>query len=131
MKFNIDDVKFNSDGLIAAITQDEKTGDVLMIAWMNKEALEKTLEMKKVHYYSRSRQKLWFKGETSGNVQELKHIYIDCDKDAVLMKVNQIGEAACHTGMQSCFFSEIVDGEIKEVGKKCFDPEDVYGKKDK
>jgi len=132
MKFDINDVKFNAEGLIAAIAQDEQTGEVLMIAWMNKESLEKTIETRKAHYYSRSRKKLWFKGEQSGNVQEVKNIYIDCDKDAVLMKVNQVGGAACHTGMKSCFFTEITkDGGLRETGKKIFNPEDVYGKKEK
>ncbi|MFP4465956.1 MAG: phosphoribosyl-AMP cyclohydrolase [Candidatus Goldiibacteriota bacterium] len=131
MEFDINALKFDEKGLIAAIARDDNTGDVLMLAWMNKEALEKTLETRKVHYYSRSRKKLWFKGESSGNVQELKKIYIDCDKDAVLMEVNQIGGAACHTGMKSCFYTEITgDGKLKEIGEKVFDPEEVYGKKE-
>lgn len=130
-KFDINKVKFDDKGLIAAIAQDIKTGDILMIAWMNKEALEKTLSTQKVHYWSRSRNKLWFKGEESGNVQELKNIYIDCDNDAVLVKVNQIGGAACHTGWKSCFYTEInKDGTMKNVGgEKLFDPEKVYKKK--
>ncbi len=129
MKFKTDDVKFNKDGLIAAIAQDEKTGKVLMLAWMNKEAIEKTLETGKAHYYSRSRKKLWFKGESSGNFQEVKNIFIDCDRDALLMKVHQVGGAACHLGMESCFFTEITkDREMKEVGVRIFDPEKVYGK---
>jgi len=130
-KFDINKVKLDEKGLMAAIAQDEKTGDVLMIAWMNREALEKTLATRKAHYWSRSRQKLWFKGEESGNVQEVKNIYIDCDNDAILMKVNQIGGAACHTGYKSCFFTEIQkDGALKNVGgEKLFDPEKVYKKK--
>jgi phosphoribosyl-AMP cyclohydrolase len=132
MKFNVEDAKFDDKGLLAAIAQDDKTGDILMIAWMNKEALTKTLETRKVHYFSRSRNKLWFKGESSGNIHEVKNIYIDCDKDALLIKVNQIGDAACHTGMKSCFYTEILeDMEMKEIGVQIFDPEDVYGKKDK
>jgi phosphoribosyl-AMP cyclohydrolase len=130
-KFDISKVKFDEKGLVAAIAQDDKTGDILMIAWMNKEALEKTLATRKAHYWSRSRNKLWFKGEESGNVQELKGIYIDCDSDAVLMKVNQIGGAACHTGYKSCFYTEIEkDGTLKNIGgEKLFNPEEVYKKK--
>ncbi|HDQ26042.1 MAG TPA: phosphoribosyl-AMP cyclohydrolase [bacterium] len=129
-KFDIDKVKFDEKGLIAAIAQDEKSGNILMIAWMNREALEKTLALRKAHYWSRSRNKLWFKGEESGNVQEVKNIYIDCDMDAVVMKVNQIGGAACHTGFDTCFFREIKeDGTITGCGEKVFNPEDVYGKK--
>ena len=129
MKFDVEKAKFDSSGLMAAIAQDEKTGDILMIAWMNKEALEKTLATRKAHYWSRSRKKLWFKGEESGNVQEVKNIYIDCDMDAILMKVNQIGGAACHTGYKSCFFTEIEpSGEMKELGEKVFDPDKVYKK---
>jgi phosphoribosyl-AMP cyclohydrolase len=130
-KFDINKVKFDDKGLVAAIAQDAKTGDILMIAWMNKEALEKTLKTQKVYYWSRSRAKLWFKGEESGNVQEVKNIYIDCDNDAVLVKVNQVGGAACHTGYRSCFYTEIMkDGSLKNVGgEKLFDPEKVYKKK--
>jgi len=130
-KFDISKVKFDAAGLIAAIAQDSRTGDILMLAWMNKEALEKTLTTRKAHYYSRSRKKLWFKGEESGNVQEIKNIYIDCDNDAVLLKINQIGGAACHTGFKSCFYTEILpDRTLKNVGgEKLFDPEKVYKKK--
>ncbi|MCE5300988.1 MAG: phosphoribosyl-AMP cyclohydrolase [Spirochaetia bacterium] len=130
-KFDISRVKLDEKGLMAAIAQDYKTGDILMIAWMNKEALEKTLSTRKAHYWSSSRNKLWYKGEESGNVQEVKSIYIDCDNDAILMKVNQIGGAACHTGYRSCFFTEITpEGELKNVGgEKCFDPEKVYKKR--
>lgn len=99
------DVKFNQDGLVPAIAQDVGTGEVLMLAYMNEEALKLTKETGIAHYYSRSRQALWKKGETSGHIQEVKGIYYDCDGDAVLLKVNQIG-AACHTGNYSCFFYE-------------------------
>lgn len=99
------DVKFNQDGLVPAIAQDLGTGEVLMLAYMNEEALRLTKETGIAHYYSRSRQALWKKGETSGHIQEVKGIYYDCDGDAVLLKVNQIG-AACHTGNYSCFFNE-------------------------
>lgn len=99
------DIKFNQDGLVPAIAQDVGTGEVLMLAYMNEEALRLTKETGIAHYYSRSRQALWKKGETSGHIQEVKGIYYDCDGDAVLLKVNQIG-AACHTGNYSCFFNE-------------------------
>lgn len=99
------DIKFNQDGLVPAIAQDVGTGEVLMLAYMNEEALKLTKETGIAHYYSRSRQALWKKGETSGHIQEVKGIYYDCDGDAVLLKVNQIG-AACHTGNYSCFFNE-------------------------
>ena len=100
------DFKFNSDGLIPAIVQDWKTGQVLMLAYMNKEAIEKTLADKKAWYWSRSRQKFWLKGETSGHFQHIKDFYYDCDQDAILIKVEQIGPA-CHTGEQSCFFRKM------------------------
>lgn len=99
---------FNADGLIAAIAQDSETGEVLMLAWMNAEALSKTIETGKATYWSRSRQSLWVKGETSGNTQNVLEIRIDCDQDAVLMIVQQTG-GACHTGRQSCFYRSIVE----------------------
>jgi len=114
------------NGLIPAIAQDYKTGKVLMLAYMNEEAWKKTLETGKVWYYSRSRNKLWLKGETSGNVQKVKEIYIDCDEDAVLIKIEQVGGAACHEGFQSCFFRKVDGKNIKIVGRKVFDPQKVY-----
>ena len=110
------------DGLIPAIAQDYATGEVLMLAYMNDEALAKTKETGRAHYWSRSRKRLWLKGETSGNFQVVKEIRIDCDSDAVLLLVEQKG-GACHTGYRSCFY-RTVDGEI--VGKKIFEPKDVY-----
>ena len=110
------------DGLIPAIAQDYATGEVLMLAYVNDEALAKTRETGKAHYWSRSRKKLWLKGETSGNFQVVKEIRIDCDSDAILLLVEQKG-GACHTGYRSCFY-RTVDGEI--VGKKIFEPKDVY-----
>jgi phosphoribosyl-AMP cyclohydrolase len=110
------------DGLIPAISQDYATGEVLMLAYMNDEALAKTRETGKAHYWSRSRKKLWLKGETSGNFQVVKEIRIDCDSDAILLLVEQKG-GACHTGYRSCFY-RTVDGEI--VGQKIFEPKDVY-----
>ena len=112
--------------LIDAIVQDYETGEVLMIAHMDEEALRLSIETGKAHYWSRSRKKLWRKGEISGNEQLIKDIFIDCDEDAVLLKVKQIGDAACHMGYRSCFYRRI-DGEI--VGEKVFEPEDVYGSK--
>ncbi len=122
---------FNKSELIPVIAQDESSGVVLMLAYMNREAYAETLSTQRVCYYSRSRQKLWRKGEESGNVQELKSLYFDCDADTLLVKVNQIGGAACHEGYQSCFFRR-VDPETKAVtveGDRIFDPNEVYGKK--
>lgn len=103
---NLNELKFNSDGLIPAIAQDATTGEVLMLAYMNQESIEKTLETGQVHYFSRSRQKLWPKGETSGNVQKVKEIFYDCDADALLLKIEQTGPA-CHTGNRSCFYRKL------------------------
>ena len=100
-------VKFNESGLVAAIAQHWQSGDVLMLAWMNTEALEKTLATKNVYYWSRSRNSLWRKGETSGHTQTLKEMFIDCDNDTILLKIEQVG-AACHTGERSCFFTKIM-----------------------
>ena len=102
------ELKYNSDGLIPTIVQDEATGDVLMIAYMSEESLRISIEEKRTCFYSRSRQTLWRKGETSGHVQKIKSIYYDCDKDALLVKVDQIGGIACHTGERSCFYRKIV-----------------------
>jgi phosphoribosyl-AMP cyclohydrolase len=115
-------------GLVSAIAQDAATGEVLMIAWMNREAFEETVRTRRAVYFSRSRNKLWRKGEESGNVQEVKSIHIDCDADAVLLKVNQIGGAACHEGYKSCFFRELTGEELRVVGERVFDPKAVYGK---
>ena len=115
-------------GLVSAIAQDAVTGEVLMIAWMNREAFEETVRTKRAVYFSRSRNRLWRKGEESGNVQEVKRIFIDCDADAVLLKVNQIGGSACHEGYPSCFFRELTDGELTVVSERVFDPKTVYKK---
>lgn len=121
---------FDKTELIPAIAQDAATGDVLMLAYMNREAYEETLKTGRVCYYSRSRGKLWKKGEESGNVQELKEVYFDCDADTLLVKVNQVGGAACHKGYRSCFFRRVIpeSGEAEVVGERVFDPEQVYGK---
>lgn len=114
------------DGLISAIVQDVITNEVLMIAYMNQASFIRTLELGEAVYWSRSRQRLWHKGEESGNVQKIREIYLDCDGDALLLKVEQIGNAACHTGKRSCFFRRI-DGEvIQDVGVQIFDPKQVY-----
>lgn len=113
------------DGLVPVIAQDFRTGEVLMLAFMDEEALKKTVETKKAWYYSRSRNKLWMKGEQSGNVQEVKDILVDCDNDAIILKIKQVGYAACHTGYRSCFYRTI-KGEI--TGKQVFDPKEVYKK---
>ena len=113
-------------GLIPAIVQDADTGDVLMMAYMNPEAWEATQSTRKATFWSRSRQELWVKGLTSGNVQHVKEIYIDCDNDAVLLKVKQMGGAACHTGYKSCFFKRVEGESIQIVGKPVFDPKEIY-----
>lgn len=115
------------DGLLPAIAQDCQTGEVLMLAYMNAESFAETLSSGRAVYYSRSRQKLWRKGEESGNWQEVQGIYIDCDADTILLKVRQIGGAACHEGFPSCFFRE-VSPEQKIVGTRVFDPQQVYKK---
>ncbi len=115
-------------GLIPAIAQDNASGEILMMAYMNQEAFEATLSTGTATYYSRSRQKLWIKGETSGNVQRVKEIRIDCDDDAVLLKVEQIGGAACHTGHRSCFHKKIENGSVRIIGEPLFDPKEVYSK---
>ncbi|MGD0541628.1 MAG: phosphoribosyl-AMP cyclohydrolase [Tepidisphaeraceae bacterium] len=122
-------LKFDANGLIPAIIQDAATNQLLMMAWMNRDSLAKTIETGKTHFFSRSRNKLWLKGETSGHVQQVKSIAVDCDQDVLLIKVEQIG-AACHEGFYSCFFREFQPGsdDWKVVGKKIFDPEKVYGK---
>ncbi len=115
-------------GLIPAIAQDFATGEILMLGYMNQEAFDATLSSGKATYYSRSRQTLWVKGETSGNVQRVKEIRIDCDDDTVLLKVEQFGGAACHTGHRSCFYKKIENGSIRVIGEPMFDPEEVYNK---
>lgn len=121
---------FSKSDLIPVIAQDEATGDVLMLAYMNQEAYAETLRTKRVVYFSRSRQKLWRKGEESGNVQELKSLYYDCDADTLLVKVHQIGGAACHEGFKSCFFRQVDldSGAVSVVGERVFDPKVVYKK---
>lgn len=115
-------------GLVPTVVQDFKTGEVLMLAYMNREAFNTTLATGKATYYSRSRQSLWVKGETSGNLQLIKEIRIDCDNDTVLLKVEQLGGASCHTGHRSCFYKKVEDGSIRTIGEPLFDPKEVYNK---
>lgn len=117
------ELKFDDKGLLTAIAQDFESNEILMVAFMNLEALLKTIETEKAHYYSRSRAKQWLKGESSGHIQIVHEMYIDCDADAVVMKVEQVAGGACHTGYRSCFY-RTVDGNI--VGEKVFNPEEVY-----
>ena len=117
-----------SGGLVPAVAQDAATGEVLMLAWMNREAFEETVRTGRAVYFSRSRNRLWRKGEESGHVQEVVGVYVDCDADTVLLKVNQLGGAACHEGYKSCFFRKLDGGQLSVVGERVFDPKAVYGK---
>lgn len=117
----------STDGLLPAIAQDAASGEVLMLAYINEESWQKTLEIGKVHYWSRSRSKLWLKGESSGHVQMVKEILVDCDLDTVVFKVEQLGGAACHKGYKSCFFRRVNGDELETVGEQVFDPAEVYG----
>ena len=127
--------QFGADGLLTAVVTDAQSGDVLMVAHMNAEALKKTIESGEAWYYSRSRQALWKKGETSGHVQRVKELRVDCDQDAVWLKVEQTGEGACHTGRRSCFYRAVPLGKAGAVAlefrdaEKTFDPNAVYGRK--
>jgi len=116
------------NGLVPVIVQDYQSRDVLMVAYMNEEAWEKTQETGKAHYYSRSRKGPWFKGEESGHFQEVIDAFIDCDNDTILLQVNQIGGAACHEGYQSCFFRRLDGDELTTIGERVFDPKQVYKK---
>ena len=113
-------------GLVPVVVQDADTGEVLMLAYMNRDAWLKTLQTGKATYWSRSRNELWIKGETSGNTQYVEEILVDCDSDTVLLKVRQAGGAACHTGYRSCFFRRVVNGKTEVIGERIFKPEDVY-----
>lgn len=118
-----------SGGVVPVIAQDDETGAVLMMAFMNREAVSETLRSGRVCYFSRSRNRLWRKGEESGHVQEVRAIYLDCDADALLIKVRQVGGAACHEGYRSCFFRQVADGGLQTVAERVFDPRQVYGAK--
>jgi phosphoribosyl-AMP cyclohydrolase len=121
----LDNLKYDEQGLAAAILQDAATGEVLMCAFLNREALRLTLETGRMHYWSRSRRKLWLKGETSGHFQEVREVRVDCDGDALLFKIDQTG-GACHTGYYSCFYRRLDAPGWVEAGNKVFDPEKVY-----
>jgi phosphoribosyl-AMP cyclohydrolase len=116
-------------GILPVIAQDDTTGEVLMMAYMNQEAFAETLRTGRVCYFSRSRNRLWRKGEESGNVQELRGVYLDCDADTLLVKVRQIGGAACHEGYPSCFFRRIEGEELNVIAERVFNPDEVYNKK--
>lgn len=127
MNFMPKDLKYNADGLIPVIVQDIENNEVLMLAYMNQASLEETIKGAKTCFWSRSRQKYWVKGESSGHVQHVKNIYYDCDKDTLLIKVDQV-EAACHEGYRSCFFTEVKNDKTEIISDKLFDPKEVYKK---
>ncbi len=122
------DFSKSDDGLLPAIAQDVETGEVLMLAYMNQESYEETMRLGRAVYFSRSRGKLWRKGEESGNVQEIDSVYFDCDRDTLLLKVRQVGGAACHRGYRSCFFRKKTPNGLEIIGEQVFDPEEVYRK---
>lgn len=135
LNFRLD---INGEKLVIAIAQDYQTNDILMVAFMNKEAVEESLRTKKAHYYSTSRKKQWLKGESSGNIQTIKEVFIDCDADAIILKVDQKG-AACHEGYRSCFFRQLdvnqeeididnlTENDLKVISERLFDPKEMYG----
>ncbi len=124
----IEQVAWNENGLVPAIAQDHKTGEVLMVAWMNKESLALTSREHCAVYWSRSRRKLWSKGEESGHTQIVHDIRLDCDRDVILLKVEQVGDIACHTGRRSCFFDSLIDGQWQTVEDVLKDPDSIYRK---
>ena len=124
----LDEVPWNGDGLIAAVAQDAKSGRVLTVAWMNREALKETSERGEAVYWSRSRRKLWRKGEESGHVQKVREVRLDCDADAILLKVEQVGGIACHTGRESCFFRKLENGRWVTIDPVLKDPSLIYKK---
>lgn len=122
----LDDLKFNDDGLIPAIAQDKSNGKILMLAWMNREAVTETIHTGQAVYWSRSRQMLWRKGESSGHFQQIDGIYLDCDGDVLILTVEQIGGIACHTGRRSCFFRKLINGSWQDVEPVLKDPAEIY-----
>jgi len=129
MKNWLDEIHWNSDGLIPAIAQDAESGRVLMMAWMNREALALTAEKKQAVYWSRSRQQLWHKGETSGHTQLIREIRLDCDEDVIILQVEQLGGIACHTGRESCFYRVLEENQWQEVEPVLKDPQAIYQSK--
>ena len=123
----VDKIQFNEKGLVPVITQDFVTSEILMMAWMNKEALSLSIKTQKAVYFSRSRQKLWFKGEESGHTQQIIEIYTDCDQDTIMLKVNQKGGIACHTGRANCFFNKLENNEWVSNAEVIKDPKEIYG----
>jgi phosphoribosyl-AMP cyclohydrolase len=123
----LDEVRFNADGLIAAIAQDATSRQVLTLAWMNRDALERTAATGEAHYWSRSRARLWHKGESSGHVQQVREIRLDCDADAILLVVDQVGGIACHTGRERCFYRKLDRDAWHEVEPVLRDPQEIYG----
>ena len=123
----IDTIQFNETGMVPAIAQDHISGEILMMAWMNKEALTLSIETQQAVYYSRSRQKLWFKGEESGHNQEIIEIFTDCDHDVILLKVKQNGGIACHTGRANCFFNKLDNNKWVSITDVIKDPKEIYG----
>ena len=122
----LDEIAWNKDGLVPAIAQDATTGRVLMVAWMNAEALQLSVDENRAVYWSRSRQKLWRKGEESGHIQTIKEMRLDCDADVIVMQVEQLGGISCHTGRESCFYRVLEDGQWKTVDKVLKNPEEIY-----
>ena len=122
----LDDIAWNSDDLVPAIAQDAVSGRVLMVAWMNAEALQLTVAENRAVYWSRSRNKLWRKGEESGHTQQLKELRLDCDNDVIIMQIEQLGGIACHTGRESCFYRVLEDGQWKTVDKVLKNPKEIY-----
>ena len=123
----VDKIQFNEKGLVPVIIQDFLTSEILMMAWMNKEALSLSIKTQKAVYFSRSRQKLWFKGEESGHTQQIIEIYTDCDQDTIMLKVNQKGGIACHTGRANCFFNKLENNEWVSIAEVIKDPKEIYG----
>ena len=123
----LDKIQFNDKGLVPVVTQDFLSNEILMMAWMNKEALSLSVKTKKAVYFSRSREKLWFKGEESGNTQQIIEIFTDCDQDVILLKVNQKGGIACHTGRANCFFNKLENDKWISISEVIKDPKEIYG----
>ncbi len=123
----ITDVVWNADGLVPVIAQDAHTGRILMFAWMNQAALAQTVATGAAVYYSRSRQKLWHKGEESGHIQQVKSLRLDCDGDVILLEIEQVGGIACHTGRESCFYRQLIDGQWQTTDPVLKSPDEIYG----